>query len=427
VNSAPSSRTRSGRRRSNRQRSHSTRRSWNCRHSRHQAQDGREERASSDDIRFKPDGTGPFTLAELTIGPLKTTFTCNAKYWREGLPKSECLTVTAITEPISRVAALESGDADIVLVVDPATIGTLKANPNVTLTKAPGGTAVTMGMFIDVPPFDDIRVRQAMKLVIDRQAIVDTALLGFGIPGNDNPIMPTSPDAYRTDVMQRDVAKAKQLLAEAGHADGITVDLHAADLMPGTMAMVQAYQQMASDAGIKINIINESAGEYWDNIWLKQAFAVSNLGHADDTGRAVGRVSQGCAWNETHFRLDKYDVCSTRRRRLWTTDARRKLYQEAQQLISERRRHHSMFANIGRHAGAARLHAGVRPQSARLLGVPRLIAPNAEHAKGARQRAPFLFGKLDQPPIRPGGRNAGVRRQSPARRHRATSRCRRRT
>ena len=48
--------------------------------------------------------------------------------------------------------------------------------------------------------------------------------------------------------------------------------------MPGTMAMVQAYQQMASEAGIKVNIINEPAGEYWDTIWLKQPFAVSNWG-----------------------------------------------------------------------------------------------------------------------------------------------------
>ena len=139
------------------------------------------------------------------------------------------------------------------------------------------------------------KVREAMKLVIDRQAIVDTALLGFGIPGNDNPILPTSPDAYRTDIMQRDVAKAKQLLAEAGHPDGISVDLHAADLMPGTMAMVQAYQQMASEAGIKVNIINESAGEYWDNIWLKQPFAVSNWGMRTTPAALVGRLSQGRA------------------------------------------------------------------------------------------------------------------------------------
>src|SRR3712207_9533575 len=106
-------------------------------------------------------------------------------------------------------------------------------------------------MFMDVPPFDDNRVRQAMKLVVDRQALVDTALLGFGIPGNDNPILPTSPDAYRTDIVKRDVAKAKQLLAEAGHPDGITVDLHAADLMPGTMAMVQAYQQKIGRASCR--------------------------------------------------------------------------------------------------------------------------------------------------------------------------------
>jgi peptide/nickel transport system substrate-binding protein len=100
---------------------------------------------------------------------------------------------------------LKSGEADVVLVVDPATIGTLKADPNITLTKSPGGSAITMGMFLDVKPFDDPRVRQAMKLVIDRQALVDSALLGFGTPGNDNPILPNSPDAYRSDVLQLDV------------------------------------------------------------------------------------------------------------------------------------------------------------------------------------------------------------------------------
>lgn len=291
--------------------------------------------ASSDDIRLHPNGTGPFTLADLTIGALQTTFTRNANYWREGLPKSECISVSALTEPLSRVAALQSGEADVVLVVDPATIGTLKADPSITLTKAPGGTAVTMGMFIDVPPFNDARVRQAMKLVIDRQAIVDTALLGFGIPGNDNPIIPTSPDAYRTDVMQRDVAKAKQLLAEAGHPDGITVDIHAADLMPGTMAMVQGYQQMAAEAGIKVNIINESAGEYWDNVWLKLPFAVSNWGMRTTPAALSVAYRKAAPWNETHFFRDDYDALLDKAATTLDPEARRKLYQEAQRLIAE--------------------------------------------------------------------------------------------
>ena len=70
--------------------------------------------ATSEDIRLRPNGTGPFTLKELKLGLLKTTFTKNADYWRQGFPKSDCLTVTAITEPLSRIAALQSGEADVV-------------------------------------------------------------------------------------------------------------------------------------------------------------------------------------------------------------------------------------------------------------------------------------------------------------------------
>jgi peptide/nickel transport system substrate-binding protein len=291
--------------------------------------------ASSDDIRFHPNGTGPFMLKELKLGELKTEFTKNPSYWQSGLPKSDCLVVTAITEPISRVAALQSGEADIVLVVDPATIAALKSDSSITLTKAPGGTAVTMGAFIDVEPFTNPKVREAMKLVIDRQQMVDIALQGFGIPGNDNPILPNSPDAYRTDIKQRDVAKAKQLLAEAGHPDGITVDLHAADLMPGTMAMVQAYQQMASEAGIKVNIINESAGEYWDNIWLKKAFAVSNWGMRTTPAALSVAYRKAAPWNETHFFRDDYDALLDKAATTLDPDERRKLYQEAQRMISE--------------------------------------------------------------------------------------------
>jgi peptide/nickel transport system substrate-binding protein len=291
--------------------------------------------ASSDDIRFHPNGTGPFSLKELKLGETSTTFTRNENYWQKGLPRSPCLTVTAITEPISRVTALESGGADIVMEVDPATIGTLKKDPSITLSQSPGGTALTMGMFIDTPPFNDPRVRKAMKLVVDRKAMVETALQGFGSPGNDNPIMPTSPDAYRSDIMQPDVAQAKKLLVEAGHPDGISVDLHAADLMPGEMAMAQVYQQMAAQAGIKVNIINDAPGEYWDTIWLKQPFAVSNWGMRTTPAALAVAYRKNAKWNETHFYSDGYDAVLDKAATTLDPAARRKLYQQAQQMIAE--------------------------------------------------------------------------------------------
>lgn len=291
--------------------------------------------ASTDDIRFRPVGTGAFALAELTPGQLKTVFTRHAQYWRQGQPKSACIELFGVTEPVARVAAVVSGEADVVTVVDPSTVPTLKANPDITLTQAKGGSALTIGMFIDKPPFTDNRVRQAMKLVIDRQAMVDTALLGFGIPGNDNPILPTSPDAYRTDIIQRDVAKAKQLLAEAGYPDGLTLDLQTSELYPGQMQMTQAYQQMAAEAGIKVNLIVSPAGEYWDNVWLKQPFAISNWGMRPTAIALAVAYRKGAKWNETHFERDDYDALLDKAATTIDDAERRKLYQEAQRLIAE--------------------------------------------------------------------------------------------
>jgi peptide/nickel transport system substrate-binding protein len=291
--------------------------------------------ATTDDIRFHPNGTGAFALAELTPGQLKTVFTRHAKYWREGQPKSACIELFGVSEPVARVAAIVSGEADVVTVVDPSTVPTLKANPEITLTQAKGGSALTIGMFIDKPPFTDNRVRQAMKLVIDRQAMVDTALLGFGIPGNDNPILPTSPDAYRTDVIQRDVAKAKQLLAEAGYPDGLTLDLQTSELYPGQMQMTQAYQQMAAEAGIKVNLIVSPAGEYWDNVWLKQPFAISNWGMRPTAIALAVAYRKGAKWNETHFERDDYDALLDKAAQTIDDAERRKLYQAAQKMIAE--------------------------------------------------------------------------------------------
>jgi len=291
--------------------------------------------ATTDDIRFHPVGTGPFTLAELTPGQLKTVFTRNVHYWRRGLPKSACIELSGVTEPVARVAAVASGSADVVTVIDPSTVPSLKENPDITLTQAKGGSALTIGMFIDTPPFTDNRVRQAMKLVIDRQAMVDTALLGFGIPGNDNPILPTSPDAYRSDIIQRDVSKAKQLLAEAGFPNGISVDLQTSELYPGEMAMTQAYQQMAAEAGIKVNLIVSPAGEYWDNVWLKQPFAISNWGMRPTAIALAVAYRKGAKWNETHFFRDDYDALLDKAAQTIDAKDRRKLYQDAQRMIAE--------------------------------------------------------------------------------------------
>lgn len=291
--------------------------------------------ATSEQIRSDPNGTGPFKLPEFLPGKPNYELSKNPSYWQPGLPKADCIELSAIAEPVARLAAILAGQADLATVVDPSTVLAAKDNPNISLSSSKGGTSITMGMFVDVPPFNDMRVRQALKLVIDRPEMVKTALLGFGFAGNDNPVPPNSPDAFRSDVMPRDVGKAKALLAEAGYPNGIDVELYISDVFPGTMAMGQTYQQMAADAGIRVKLNVVPAGEYWDNIWLKKPFAVSNWGARPTTSALSVAYRKSSTWNETHWVRDDYEALLDKAASTVDETARRDLYQKAQKLLSE--------------------------------------------------------------------------------------------
>lgn len=294
-----------------------------------------KDQATTEQIFSKPNGTGPFMMSDFAPGAAKYVLDRNPNYWRSGLPKAECVELSAITESVARIAALLSGSADVATSVDPTTAETVKANPALKVVPSPGGTALTFSMFTDAPPFNDVRIRQALKLVIDREAMVQTALLGFGVPGNDNPVPPTSPDAYRSDLIPRDVTQAKQLLADAGYASGIKIDLNISDTYPGTMAMGQAYQQMAADAGIEINLVVTPAADYFDVVWLKKPFVASNWGARPTSSALAVAYRKNAPWNETHWFRDDYDALLDEAAVTADGDKRRQILQKAQQLLAE--------------------------------------------------------------------------------------------
>jgi peptide/nickel transport system substrate-binding protein len=178
----------------------------------------------------------------------------------------------------------------------------------VKLLKTGGATGMTLSMWIDKPPFDDVRVRQAMKLVVDRKAINDTAMLGLGEVGNDSPIPPSNPDAYSKEIPKRDVAKAKQLLAEAGHPNGIQIDLYSSTNLPGMLNIAQAYVQMAAEAGIKVNLIQAPPATYWSETWLKVPFMTSGWAARPPIEALGVAYTKDAKWPETHWFRDDYDA-----------------------------------------------------------------------------------------------------------------------
>ena len=168
-------------------------------------------------------------------------------------------------------------------------------------------------MRTDVPPFNDKRVRQAMALLIDREALVAGLWEDKADPGNDSPLAPVFPSTD-TSVEQRalDVAQAKQLLADAG-AEDISVELRGWDgfEMPDLAAVIKN-QAQAGGISVQLNITNQ-ATYYGDAVFGKSPWLDSNFGITEYGHRGVPNVlldaplTSNGTWNSAHFKNKTYD------------------------------------------------------------------------------------------------------------------------
>ena len=291
--------------------------------------------ATHEALRLHEDGTGPFMQEQFTPNAPVRILSKNPNYWDAGKPKADCLRITVAQEPVAAVAAIKSGQVDLVLNVDPTGIPSLKGDPNVTLLQTGASNSMTISMWVDTPPFDNIKVREAMKMAVDRQAMIDTVLLGFGEPGADNPVPLGSPASFTKDAPKQDIAGAKKLLAEAGHPDGLKFDLYTAEGVPGMVRMAQVYAEMAKPAGFDINVIVTPAASFWDDVWLHKSIVTSAWSmRPPGLGLAVA-YTQNAKWKETHWERPDYDALLLKANTTVDTAARIKLYQEAGKMLAE--------------------------------------------------------------------------------------------
>ena len=287
--------------------------------------------AKKEELRLKGDGTGPFMQEQFTPNAPVRILRKNPNYWDARKPMSECLRITVAQEA---VAAMKSGQVDLMLNVDPSVIGTLKDDPNVKLLETGASNSMTVSAWVDTKPFDDPKVREAMKLVVDRQAMVDTVLLGFGQVAADNPVPLSSPASFTKEAPKQDLEKAKALLAEAGYPDGLKFDLYTAEGVPGMVRMAQVYAEMARGAGMDINVVVTPAESFWDDVWLKKPLVTSAWSmRPPGEGLAVA-YTQDAKWKETHWERPDYDALLLKANTTVDEEERNKLYQDAGKLLA---------------------------------------------------------------------------------------------
>ena len=288
---------------------------------------------SGDTIGKTGIGTGPFIL--LTLDAEGTTILkANPDYW-EGPPGIKTVEIISIPDSQARVQALLSGQIDMLRHISGQEKALFEDNPKFKLQSVATGDWRTIAFRTDTKPFTDARVRKALRIAADRQAIIDLVLgPGGGVVACDNPVW--SGDQYHApfDCPQQ-IDEAKRLLAEAGYPDGIEIDVITSDLRALWIDMVQVYQQQVAQAGITVNLVKAPADGYWSEVWMKLPAVTSSWGQRPADQILNEAYRGGASWNETFWNQPEFDEKLDQARHELDFDKRKDLYYDLQRLLYE--------------------------------------------------------------------------------------------
>jgi peptide/nickel transport system substrate-binding protein len=255
-----------------------------------------------------PVGTGPFKFQEFTAGE-RSLCVRNENYWEEGKPYVDEWEDISITDNAARLNALLAGEIDMMSQIEPTQAKAHLEAGDIQVIRAPSPTAIQVFlMAVDIPPFDDPLVRQAFRLIPDRQALIDRALLGFGTVANDLPGKGLWNFAADLPPRDQDIEQAKALLAQAGK-ENLEVTLHTSAIVPGFVQAATLFAEMAKDAGVTVNVKKEDPNAYFDTskIYTKLDFAQSYWTYTSlGIWYEQALLSSGI-WNETHWRDPAFD------------------------------------------------------------------------------------------------------------------------
>ncbi len=249
----------------------------------------REVLEEDGDLKKRVIGTGPYLLKEHTR-KVRIVLARNPDYFDKGRPYLDEYTILSTPDAATRLAAFRSGQSDIIWQASPAEVETVRKTNPAALIQAYANTLAPFGLALaqDKPPFNDVKVRRAISMAIDRQKQVDTVYEGHGIPGWGVPYIyyqdkpPTL--AQLGPWVQYRPAEAKKLLTEAGHPNGFEATLFYYEYFPQMTSQVQLVQQDLKrnlNINVKITKMDYTTyyGRYVESKWEGMSWGFQS-GHA---------------------------------------------------------------------------------------------------------------------------------------------------
>lgn len=281
-------------------------------------------------------GTGPYRVTRFAPGEVLETERFDG-YFRKDRAFVDKVSLLGVNDAAARVSAIQSGQVQISSTLDARSVALLQSLPNLKISYMTGAGFAGFNMMVDKPPFDNVKLRQALKLAVDREDMIQRIFAGQARLGNDTPIPPNSTDfAASVEQTVYDPDRARALYAESGHSGPLV--LQTSDAVGSeAVDMATLFAEHAAKAGITIEVKREPADGYWSNVWAKAPFHATLWG-ARPTSDLIMTLAYttGSPANDTAFADPEFDAALATARGSSSEEERKAAMAEAQRFLHER-------------------------------------------------------------------------------------------
>ena len=296
------------------------------------------------DIVQQPVGTGAFTLEEYAEGE-RAVFKRREDYWRNGedgnpLPYLDEI-IYVSTDKDAGVAALQSGQVDSLYDPRPSDFQALKDNADLLVRPASTAQALILRVRVDLEPWDDNRVRTALKMSQDREKILQLSYFGEGDLSIDAHVAPVHPAYCEKDIPPYDPDGARALMEEYAAEKGIQLPMQVTLATKNDQAepeIAQALKELALPAGFDITLdITEPSG-YWDR-WTEVDLGITSWTHRplDTMVLPLAYIEEAIgAWNETRWSDSEFEELLREAEATLDVEARRSIMCQIEDIMQER-------------------------------------------------------------------------------------------
>ena len=279
-----------------------------------------------------PIGTGPFELAEFAVDDkciLKKK--ADFQYWGGDVYLDEIHYINYAAE--NQLTALAGGEVDAIYEFGVEQMPLAQSMDDAQIIAIRTAQCLTCKFRVDLEPFNDVRVRQAIAKSLDNDALKALVFPDGGDVGQNYHVAPIHPEHFELPKLVRDVEGAKALLAEAGKEGlEVTIDIGNTD-GPWHQACAEAMRDQAAEAGITINVNVMPAAKYWE-IWTETPFGGTAWTHRPLGTMALSLAYRtGVAWNETRYSSKEFEAALDEAEATLDVEARRAVMERVETIM----------------------------------------------------------------------------------------------